>query len=149
MSGTSIPAHLRQEASNLKLQLQPLDVPNTVEGGAELAFTLKRDFPSITGIISLLDAASIGFMNASKEAGISIPKDLSIIGVNMLESQAISTKPAISTVAFDAYEMAKSCGKIMVETIEAGKNSKKKKIGELWIGDFMDRNSTSRVSEGK
>jgi DNA-binding LacI/PurR family transcriptional regulator len=67
----------------------------------------------------------------------------------MLESQAISTKPAISTVAFDAYEMAKSCGRIMVETIEAGKNSKKKKIGELWIGDFMDRNSTSRVSEGK
>ena len=37
----------------------------------------------------------------------------------------------------------------MVETIEAGKNSKKKKIGELWIGDFMDRNSTSRASEGK
>ena len=94
-------------------------------------------------------SATIGFMNASKPAGISIPKDLSIIGVNMLESQAISTKPAISTVAFDAYEMAKSCGKIMVETIEAGKNSKKKKIGELWIGDFMDRNSTSRVSEGK
>jgi DNA-binding LacI/PurR family transcriptional regulator len=149
MSGSSIPAHLRQEASDLKLQLQPLNVPNTVEGGAELAFTLKRDFPSITGIISLVDAASIGFMNASKEAGISIPKDLSIIGVNMLESQAISTKPAISTVAFDAYEMAKSCGKIMVETIEAGKNSKKKKIGELWIGDFMDRNSTSRASEGK
>ena len=148
MSGTSIPAHLRQEASNLKLLLQPLDVPNTIEGGAELASIFKKDYPSITGIISLLDAATIGFMNASKPAGISIPKDLSIIGVNMLESQAILTKPAISTVAFDAYEMAKSCGKIMVDTIEAGKNSKMKKIGELWIGDFMDRDSTATVRKG-
>jgi LacI family transcriptional regulator len=148
MSGTTIPAHLRQEASNLKLLLQPLDIPNTVEGGAELASTFKKDFPSITGIISLLDAATIGFVNASKAAGILIPKDLSIIGVNMLEGQAISTKPAISTVAFDAYEMAKSCGRIMVDTIEAGKNSKKKKIGELWIGDFMDRGSTATISKG-
>ena len=45
MSGTSIPAHLRQEASNLKLLLQPLDVPNTIEGGAELASIFKKDFP--------------------------------------------------------------------------------------------------------
>ena len=127
MSGTSIPAHLRQEASDLKLQLQPLDVPNTVEGGAELASRLKRDFPSITGIISLLDAASIGFMNASKEAGISIPKDLSIIGVNMLESQAISTKPAISTVAFDAMKWLNHAEKLWSKRSKQEKTAKRRR----------------------
>jgi DNA-binding LacI/PurR family transcriptional regulator len=147
ISGRSIPEHLNKEASKLKLRLQPLDAPNTIEGGAELAFSFKKEFPTVTGIISLLDAATLGFMNASKAAGISIPKELSIIGVNMLESQAISTKPATSTVAFDAYEMAKSCGRIMVATIDAGKNSKKKKVSELWIGDFMDRDSTAKVRE--
>ena len=60
----------------------------------------------------------------------------------MLEEQAISSSPQISTVAFDAYEMASSCGKIMVEIIKSGKDVKERKH-ELWIGDFMDRGSTA------
>jgi DNA-binding LacI/PurR family transcriptional regulator len=144
LSGIEIPTHLKEQALALKMKLVPLDVPNTIEGGVDLANSLKNNHSTITGIISLLDAATLGFMNASESAGISIPEDLSIIGVNMLESQAVSTKPAISTVAFDAYEMAKSCGKIMVEAIELGQENKKAR-SELWVGDFIDRGSTSQL----
>jgi DNA-binding LacI/PurR family transcriptional regulator len=144
LSGIEIPTHLKEQALALKMKLVPLDVPNTIEGGVDLANSLKKNHSTITGIISLLDAATLGFMNASESAGISIPEDLSIIGVNMLESQAVSTKPAISTVAFDAYEMAKSCGKIMVEAIELGQENKKAR-SELWVGDFIDRGSTSQL----
>ena len=145
LSGIEIPTHLKEQALALKMKLVPLDVPNTIEGGVDLANSLKKNHSTITGIISLLDAATLGFMNASESAGISIPEDLSIIGVNMLESQAVSTKPAISTVAFDAYEMAKSCGKIMVEAIELGQENKKAR-SELWVGDFIDRGSTSQLA---
>jgi DNA-binding LacI/PurR family transcriptional regulator len=145
LSGIEIPTHLKEQALALKMKLVPLDVPNTIEGGVDLASSLKKNHSTITGIISLLDAATLGFMNASESAGISIPEDLSIIGVNMLESQAVSTKPAISTVAFDAYEMAKSCGKIMVEAIELGQENKKAR-SELWVGDFIDRGSTSQLA---
>ena len=144
LSGIEIPTHLKEQALALKMKLVPLDVPNTIEGGVDLASSLKKNHSTITGIISLLDAATLGFMNASESAGISIPEDLSIIGVNMLESQAVSTKPAISTVAFDAYEMAKSCGKMMVEAIELGRENKKAR-SELWVGDFIDRGSTSQL----
>ena len=144
LSGIEIPTHLKEQALALKMKLVPLDVPNTIEGGVDLASSLKKNHSTITGIISLLDAATLGFMNASESAGISIPEDLSIIGVNMLESQAVSTKPAISTVAFDAYEMAKSCGKMMVEAIELGQENKKAR-SELWVGDFIDRGSTSQL----
>jgi len=144
LSGIEIPTHLKEQALALKMKLVPLDVPNTIEGGVDLANSLKKNHSTITGIISLLDAATLGFMNASESAGISIPEDLSIIGVNMLESQAVSTKPAISTVAFDAYEMAKSCGKMMVEAIELGQENKKAR-SELWVGDFIDRGSTSQL----
>ena len=145
LSGIEIPTHLKEQALALKMKLVPLDVPNTIEGGVDLANSLKKNHSTITGIISLLDAATLGFMNASESAGISIPEDLSIIGVNMLESQAVSTKPAISTVAFDAYEMAKSCGKMMVEAIELGQENKKAR-SELWVGDFIDRGSTSQLA---
>ena len=66
----------------------------------------------------------------------------------MLEEQALSTVPQIATVAFDAYDMAKSCGRIMVDAIEAGKNSKSKKVSEYWVGDFMDRGSTAKLDGG-
>ena len=144
LSNTAIPDHLKTEAALLKLKLKAIDVPNSLEGGTELAAHFKKDHQGITGIVSLLDAATIGFVNSAADFGISIPKDLSIIGVNMLESQAESTQPSISTVAFDAYEMAKSCGKMMVESIEAGKNNKKKRT-ELWVGDFVDRGSATHI----
>ena len=144
LSGIEIPTHLKKQAMALKMKLVPLDVPNTIEGGVDLANSFKKNHSIITGVISLLDAATLGFMNASKSAGISIPENLSIIGVNMLESQAVSTKPAISTVAFDAYGMAKSCGKMMVEAIELGQENKKAR-SELWVGDFVDRGSTFQL----
>jgi DNA-binding LacI/PurR family transcriptional regulator len=132
------------EASQLKMKLKAIDIPNSEAGGEELASIFKKEYRSITGIVSLLDAATIGFVNSAKEFGLLIPRDLSIIGVNMLESQAESTHPTISTVTFDAYEMAKSCGKMMVESIEAGKNNKKKRT-ELWVGDFVDRGSATHI----
>ena len=142
LSDAPIPEHLKTEAAHLQLKLKAIDIPNSQESGAELATNFKKEYSPITGIVSLLDAATIGFVNSAEEFGLSIPNDVSVIGVNMLESQAESSHPAISTVTFDAYEMAKSCGKMMVESIEAGKSNTKKRT-ELWVGDFVDRGSTA------
>ena len=144
----SINLLMKKIATKLKLKLELIDCANTMDGGAEVAKNFKKNHPGVTGIISLLDIAVIGFVNSAANFGLSIPNELSIIGVNMLEEQAVSTTPQISTVAFNAYEMAKSCGQIMVDSIEAGKNSKKKKTSELWIGDYMERDSTAKVGEG-
>jgi len=144
-----INAHLKKVAAGLKIKLELISSANTLDGGAAIAKNFKKNYSEVTAIISLLDIAIIGFVNSSQNFGISIPKNVSIIGVNMLEEQAESTAPQISTVAFHAYEMAKSCGKIMVDAIEAGKNSKRKKSSELWIGDFMDRGSTAKKGKDK
>lgn len=145
ISGNSeIHDFLKKAAAKLKLTLNLLSIRNNHDGGITLAKDFTKKYPNVTGIISLLDIATVSFVNAATSQGISIPGDISIIGVNMLEEQAESSSPKISTVAFNAYEMAISCGKIMVEVIEAGKNSKKKK-SELWVGDFIDRGSTSQL----
>lgn len=137
---------IKKIAAANKIKLVSLKSKNTIDGGSALAKTFKQSYQGVTAIVSLLDIAIVGFVNSAKSCDLDVPRDVSIIGVNMLEEQATSTSPQISTVAFDAYEMAKSCGRNMVEAIEAGKNSKKK-ISELWIGDFMDRETTSRVGE--
>ena len=144
MADTSLSLHLKKIAKALKLNLYPINIPNTLEGGIDLARNLRVQYPNITALISLIDAAPMGFVNSAAEFGISIPNDISIIGINMLEDQAESTNPKMSTVAFDAYQMAKACGTMMVQVIEAGKDSKEKQ-GELWVGDFIDRGSTTAI----
>ena len=141
-------SYLKKVAKDFKLKLELMHTANSMDGGASAAKNFKKKHPKVTGIISLLDIAIIGFVTSAPNFGLSIPKDCSIIGVNMLEEQALSTVPQISTVAFDAYDMAKSCGRIMVDAIEAGKNSKSKKVSEYWVGDFMDRGSTAKLDGG-
>ena len=137
---------LKKIAADLRIKLESVHTSNTRNGGADTAKTLKKNHPEITGIISLLDIALVEFLNSAPSCGLSIPNDLSVIGVNMLEEQATSTNPQISTVAFNAFEMAQSCGRMMVEAIKSGKDSTKK-ASELWTGDFMDRESTKRVGK--
>ena len=141
-------SYLKKVAKDFKLKLELMHTANSMDGGASAAKNFKKKHPKVTGIISLLDIAIIGFVTSAPNFGLSIPKDCSIIGVNMLEEQALSTVPQIATVAFDAYDMAKSCGRIMVDAIEAGKNSKSKKVSEYWVGDFMDRGSTAKLDGG-
>lgn len=139
-------AHLRPNllkmAESLGLKVYPLAAKNTYEGGAEIAQSIRTSHRQVTAVISVLDAATIGFVECAEDSGFTIPADISVIGLNMLESQAASSKPQVSTVAYDAYDMAKSCGKMMVEAIEATSDQRVYK-SELWAGDFVDRGSIS------
>ena len=142
VSGFALNDQLKTVAKSLKVKLFRMDVPNSFEGGKEAAKHFKDDFPQVSAIMSLVDAATIGFVESAAHNGLSIPSDLSVIALNMLDFQAESAEPKITTISYDAYEMAKSCGKMVVEAIEAGKENKVIK-SELWVGDFVDRGSIS------
>lgn len=143
--GKVVRPHLKKIAKELKLNLHLISTQNTFEGGFEVAKILKVRHPKVTGIISLLDVATLGFVEAAEANGVLIPEEVSLIGLNMLESQANSISPTISTIAYDAYEMAKSCGKLMVEVIAGDKS--KPKVGQLWTGKYMNRESVSKARE--
>ncbi len=143
-SGKDIPVLLKSIASSLKMKLSILDSSNTHQGGYELAKKLSASDFDYTAIVSLLDAATIGFAEASSKYSIRIPEDLSLIALNMLEDQAEKSEAKISTVAFEAYAMAESCGKMMVEIIESGLKGASKKH-ELWTGELVNRGSISQA----
>lgn len=140
---TRVDPLLKKVADSLKLKLFWITCKNTREGGVELAKEFRANYPTVTAVISLLDIAIVDFVNSASTYGISIPQDLSIIGLNMLEEQAESANPLISTIALNAFDLAASCGKMLVEVIESGDESKEKRT-ELWVGDFIDRGSTTK-----
>jgi DNA-binding LacI/PurR family transcriptional regulator len=142
VSGFELNNQLKTVANSLKVKLFRMDVSNSFEGGKEAAKHFKDDFPQVSAIMSLVDAATIGFVESASQNGLSIPSDISVIALNMLNFQAESAEPKITTISYDAYEMAKSCGKMVVEAIEAGKENRVIK-SELWVGDFVDRGSIS------
>lgn len=95
----------------------------------------------------MLDLATMGFVESARSFGVSIPEQISIIGLNMLESQAESIEPKITTVSFEAYEMARSCGKLVVEAITGEKEAKPKE--ELWTGELVVRGTLSHAGRSK
>ena len=139
--GTKLRPHLKKIAKSLNLRLHIIPTINTYEGGVEIARGISSNFPDVTGIISMLDLATLGFVESANSFNLSIPEEISVIGLNMLETQAESVTPKVSTVAFEAYEMAKSCGKSIVEVINGDKSSKPKE--ELWTGDLVVRDTLS------
>jgi DNA-binding LacI/PurR family transcriptional regulator len=141
---TELPPRVLKIAESLGQKVFPVVTKNTFEGGAEIVQSIRSKYPKITAFVSVLDAATIGFVESAASCGISIPDDVSIIGLNMLESQAENSNPRVSTVAFDAFDLAKSCGKMMVEVIESAGDQKVYKT-ELWAGDFVDRGSITSV----
>lgn len=139
--------HLKKLAKQLNLKLHIIRTTNTYDGGAEIARDIGKTFPKVTGIISMLDLATMGFVENAPTFGISIPEQISIIGLNMLENQAESVHPKITTVAFEAYEMAKSCGNLLVAAISGDKHGKPKE--ELWTGDLVLRGTLSHARKSK
>lgn len=144
--GDIIRPNLKKLAKELKLNISPISTVNTYEGGIEVAKVFKSKYSKISAVISVLDAATIGFVESASEYQISIPGDVSVLGLNMLESQAESSTPKISTIAFDAYDLAKACGKMIVEVIENG-DTKKVHKSQLWAGDYVDRGTVAKAAK--
>ena len=62
----------------------------------------REDKP--TAVFTASDALAYGAMKAIKEAGLSIPKDISVVGFNDMEMSAY-TSPALTTIHAPAYDM--------------------------------------------
>lgn len=141
--GKKLKPHLSKIARDFNLKLHIIPTINTYQGGVDIARDISNSFPQVTAIISMLDLATLGFVESAESFGVRVPEQISIIGLNMLETQAESIRPKITTVAFEAYDMAKSCGKMVVEAIIGDKSISPKE--ELWTGDLVLRGTLSPV----
>ncbi|TCL61873.1 LacI family transcriptional regulator [Hydrogenispora ethanolica] len=65
------------------------------------------------------DTVAIGAMRAAREAGLRIPEDLSLVGIDDIEMAAYVT-PALTTIRVPKEELGKFAAKILIDRIEGG-----------------------------
>jgi len=77
------------------------------EIGRTLAFQLAADPSRSTGVVAVNDLMALGLMAGLREAGLRVPQDVSIVGIDGLFLAALSN-PALSTVQLPVADMARA-----------------------------------------
>jgi LacI family transcriptional regulator len=98
-----------------------VEVNNDMDGGAAAARTLLDASELPTAIICCNDLAALGAMRALLEAGIHVPRDVSIVGVDDIAFSRYAT-PALTTVRVPRDRL----GRIAFEGLERMVRSKRR-----------------------
>jgi len=102
-----------------------------------------RDF---TAIFCFNDIAAIGAIRALKDAGLSVPNDVSVVGFDDILSAAYAT-PSLTTVRQPLEEMGRRGAKILLERIA---DREKKFPGEIVMSpELVIRESTGLANGGE
>lgn len=89
------------------------------KGGYNGAKKLLANAKGITAIFCANDITAIGAMGAIQECGLSIPGDISVIGVDDIELSQYN-HPSLTTISIPIEEMGKISAKILVDRIQGG-----------------------------
>ncbi len=98
------------------------DEPTQAAAGYRGAFTLLRQSPEITAIFALTDACAVGALRAVYELGLSVPRDLSVVGFDdiPLASHAI---PRLTTLAQPPELISKAAVDLLLNQINKSGDS--------------------------
>lgn len=90
----------------------------TTMDGYEACKKLLAKDDSFTALVAGSDLIALGCMDAIREAGLSVPEDISVVGNNdipMLERM----NPSLTTISIPKYEMGIQAAKILLDIIDA------------------------------
>jgi LacI family transcriptional regulator len=107
-----------------------------VAGGYQAAQNLLRLAERPTAIFAANDLMALGAIYAIQDAGLSVPKDMAIVGYDNRDFSGI-VRPRITTVVMPVYEMGKIATEILLKQIADGsRNEDEIKVkGELIVRD--------------
>jgi LacI family transcriptional regulator len=111
------------------------------ESGRSAARALFEAQPSITAIIAGNDTIALGVMRAARERGMSLPRDLSIIGYDDLPFAAFQ-EPALTTIRTSPVEQGEMATRMLVGMIRG--DGVRKPAPGLWA-EFVERSSCAGV----
>jgi DNA-binding LacI/PurR family transcriptional regulator len=99
---------------------------------------LIREQPEITAIVSVFDTAVAGIFSAINSLGLSIPNDISVVGLAD-EQGAELTSPSLTALHFPASSMGYDAATIMINGLEKGPKTRK----QILVGPkLVTRSST-------
>lgn len=85
----------------------------TEAGGTEAANRILQQHPEITAILAASDTMAIGALHCAAQRGLSVPKDLSVVGIDDLRHAAFIS-PALTTVRLPLHAVgARACERLI------------------------------------
>lgn len=87
------------------------------EGGHRAGAALLDSDPSITAVFAANDMSAIGFLALCAERGVSVPGDVSVVGLDGIELSRY-TAPALTTVAQPIRELGEAACRSLLALIE-------------------------------
>jgi LacI family transcriptional regulator len=81
--------------------------------------------PAPTAIVASNDLMAIGIMNACEEAGVRIPNDIAIVGMDNTEI-ASRVSPKLTSIAMMQEEIGRHAAQILMDRLNGDKSEKKK-----------------------
>ncbi|BCZ47761.1 transcriptional regulator RbsR [Clostridium gelidum] len=130
-----------------KLNLEILDgyIANGVNFDVSGGYTAMKELLKLkdrpTAVFAAGDKIAIGAINAVKEAGLSVPDDISIIGFDDIEVARYIT-PKLTTIRQNCNEIGKTAVDLLVEQI----NQKAKlKINKIIPVELIERDSCKKI----
>jgi len=80
---------------------------------------LMRRHPEITAMFTIFDTAVAGISSAIQALGLSIPEDISFVGLGDEQGTEL-TSPSFTVLHFPASSMGYDAAKIMINELEKG-----------------------------
>ena len=133
-------AAIESAAKELKLNLTVITEQNSVAGGISAFEKFQKLKKSITGIVGLADLMTVGFMSAAHRAGINIPAELSVVGLNNPQHQIALAQPQLTVVSLPAHEMGRAAANILIDEITGENNYESQ---QLWGGEIVQAESST------
>ena len=88
----------------------------TFADGAPEFHRLRKALPDMTAVLAYNDEIAAAMINATREAGLDVPRDLSVIGVDDLPICEM-TRPRITTIAQPRREQGSSAARLLLDII--------------------------------
>ena len=127
------------------LQKNTANVKLSHEGGYQGAYHLMEAKSDITAIFCANDNTAIGAIKALRERGFRIPEDISIIGVDDIET-AQYLSPMLTTVHIPTEDMGRMAAKVLIDRIEGGHKLPMKLVLPYYIAK---RDTCAKPSKGR
>jgi LacI family transcriptional regulator len=114
-----------------------IDEFDALKATTEVATFLKKH-SNITGVVCSSDYLAIGVIKAANMLGLSVPKDLSVVGADDVPISDFIT-PALSTVHVDLLGIGQRATSILMNMLE-GKQIRKKDV--VFKMEYINRSTT-------
>jgi len=99
----------------------------TRRGGSEAMRALLALPDPPTAVFCANDLMAIGAMDTAREAGLSLPRDLALVGYDDIEAAAL-VSPPLTTVVNPAYEAGRAAGRLLLDRMTGRYAGKRREV---------------------